>query len=105
MKRVDTKQCLAHVLVCVNERDNPAMPCCHEAQGDEVYERLRRWAAARGLLARIWITRSGCLGWCHREGTTLVIYPEGVWYRGVKPDDLDAIIAQHLQALVPTQET
>jgi (2Fe-2S) ferredoxin len=100
MKPVDTQGCLAHILVCKNLRDHPTMPCCARSHGEEVYDALRRWIASKSMLTRIWITPTGCLGWCHREGTTIVIYPENVWYRGVTPADLPEILARHLEPLL-----
>lgn len=100
MKRVDTTSCRGHILVCVHERDNSTMPCCRNTHGELVYQRLRDWIEKHGMLASIWITRTGCLGWCNLGGATLVIYPEGVWYRAVQPGDVDEIIENHLIRLL-----
>ncbi len=103
MKPVDTSGCDVHVLVCVNRRDGSSMPsCCRDGQeaGEEVYEALRAWIEAEGLLTRVWLTRTACLGWCHRDGATLVFYPEGAWYRGVTAEDCPALIEKHIAAAV-----
>ena len=100
MKVVDTRGCLAHVLVCKHRRDHQGMPCCAHAQADQVYDDLRRWIASQAMLAKIWITPTGCLGWCHREGVTIAFYPQGIWYRAVTPDDVDELIARHLEPLL-----
>ncbi|MFU8802415.1 MAG: (2Fe-2S) ferredoxin domain-containing protein [Bradymonadaceae bacterium] len=100
MKSVDTKGCLAHVLVCTNLRDHGGMPSCARGDSEEVYARLRRWIAKNSMLARIWVTPTGCLGWCHIDGATVAIYPEGIWYRAVTPEDVDEFIARHLQPLL-----
>lgn len=72
------------------------MACCHDAQAERVYKRLYEWIVQNEQLASIWITRTACLGWCNIGGTTVVIYPEGVWYRAVQPDEVDEIIERHL---------
>ena len=47
--------------------------------------------AEKGL-HKIYRTNSaGCLGACE-HGAAMVIYPAGIWYGHVKPDDLDEII-------------
>lgn len=100
MKTVNTTSCVAHVLVCVNRReDGSSMPCCagrEGAGGEAVYELLRTWVQDQQLLTRIWITRTACLGWCHLDGATLVFYPEGRWYRAVTTADVPALIQRHL---------
>ena len=100
MKRVDAGGCRRHVLVCVNEREGTSMPCCASAGAEAVYERLRRWIAEQGMLGQIWLSRAGCLGWCHVDGATVVVYPEGAWYRAVTVADCEDIIAGHLQPVV-----
>ena len=42
------------------------------------------------------ITYSGCLGPCD-GGPNVVVYPEGVLYRGVTPGDVGEIFDQHLE--------
>ncbi len=100
MKRVDTTQCLAHVLVCVNQRPNSELPSCAKGDAEGVYEAFRRWLDDSGLRTRIWLTRTQCMGWCHIEGTTVAIYPEGIWYRAVTADDCTALIDEHLLPLL-----
>lgn len=100
MRTVDTTSCRGHILVCVHERENEAMACCHDAQAELVYERLREWIFKNNQLATIWITRTACLGWCNIGGTTVVIYPAGIWYRAVQPDDVEKIIKDHLMEML-----
>lgn len=49
----------------------------------------------RGLKGRMRANAAGCLDQCAR-GPTVVVYPEGVWYGGVTPEDVPEIIEQHL---------
>lgn len=39
--------------------------------------------------------RAGCLDACE-HGPSVVVYPEGVFYGGVKPEHVDEIVEQHL---------
>jgi (2Fe-2S) ferredoxin len=43
---------------------------------------------------------SGCLDACE-FGVTVVVYPDGVWYGGVTPDDVEEIIESHLIGDIP----
>ena len=42
------------------------------------------------------VTNCGCLGPCF-DGPNAVVYPDGVWYAGLEPDDA-AGLAEHLTA-------
>lgn len=45
---------------------------------------------------KVRINTAGCLDRCEK-GPVLVIYPEAVWYTYIDQDDVDEIIAEHLQ--------
>jgi len=47
-------------------------------------------------LRRVRINASGCLDRCEL-GPTLVIYPEGVWYRYENTADVDEILETHVR--------
>ena len=85
-----------HVLVCLNVRP-PGNPkgSCGEKGSEEVFDTLKRMVKERGLGDRVIVSRTGCLKHCSR-GITLAVYPENVWYSGVRTSDLDEIIASHL---------
>ncbi len=97
---VDTTNCLAHILVCTNSRDDSSMPCCAEAGAEKIHAILAHWLDEHHLRTRIWLTRTNCLGWCHVGGTTVVFYPDNKWYRAVQPDDCPTLIARHLAPLI-----
>lgn len=46
----------------------------------------------------LWIkrTRTHCMVACRNQGPILVVYPEGVWYRGVDETALERIVVEHL---------
>ena len=85
-----------HVLVCLNVRP-PGNPkgSCGEKGSEEVFDTLKRMVKERGLGDRVIVSRTGCLKHCSR-GITLAVYPENVWYSGVRTSDLDEILASHL---------
>jgi (2Fe-2S) ferredoxin len=46
-------------------------------------------------LTDVRVNASGCLDRCEL-GPTMVIYPEGVWYRYNSPADVDEILQRHV---------
>lgn len=85
-----------HVFVCTNRRA-PGDPkgCCAEKGAEEVREKLKGALKARGISKEIRANAAGCLDTC-AQGVSVVIYPEGTWYGGVTPADVDEIIEEHL---------
>ena len=92
-----------HVFICTNRRD-PGNPkgCCAEKGADAIRETFKKELAARGLKGRMRANAAGCLDQCAR-GPTVVVYPEQVWYGGVKVDDVREIIEEHLVRGVPVE--
>lgn len=39
--------------------------------------------------------KAGCLEQCE-HGPTVVVYPEAVWYGGVRLDDVEEIVSSHI---------
>lgn len=85
----------AHVFCCINERpEGHARGSC--ARRGAV--RLRDYMKARAKLLGlddVRINAAGCLDRCEL-GPSIVIYPEGIWYRAETKADVDAILQEHL---------
>lgn len=81
-----------HIFVCQNERpaDHPR-GCCLGKGSAAVRDRLKEELQKRGLAPRVRANGAGCLDACE-HGVTLVIYPDGVWYGAVTPDDVEEIV-------------
>ncbi len=85
-----------HVFVCHNIRPADApRPSCTADGKSELHTRLQQLSKAAGLETRVRINKSGCLDQCE-HGPTVVVYPEAVWYGNVRPEDAEAIVAEHL---------
>ena len=84
------------VLVCVNDR-NGEKPSCGDQRGEEVFRKLRETAKERGLHPRIRVTQAKCLGQC-AKGTTVMIYPDNVWFSGITPDNVKDIVEDCLRS-------
>ncbi len=63
--------------------------------GEEIHRSLKDMVIKAGLHQEIRINKSGCLDQC-AQGPVLVVYPEGVWYVGVRPEDVEEIFRSHL---------
>lgn len=85
-----------HLFVCVNQRpgDDPR-GCCAERGGMEVAKALKKKLYERGFKRIVRPNKAYCLDQCAR-GVTMVVYPDGVWYGGVTPADVDEIIEEHV---------
>jgi (2Fe-2S) ferredoxin len=92
-----------HVFICTNRREpgNPKGDCASKGS-EEVREAFKRLLSERGLKGRIRANAAGCLDQCAR-GVTVVVYPEQVWYGGVKVEDVPEIVEQHLIGDVPVE--
>jgi len=77
-----------HVFVCANAD-------CATRGSVRLVAALRKEVAARGLTRSHRITRTSCMGRCG-EGPTVVVYPDGVFYRSVSPDDARELVTEHL---------
>lgn len=84
-----------HVYVC-NQQKPEGVPCCHANGAEKVIDRLRKEVMANGLGDTVQITTSGSIGLCE-HGPNMIVYPEGIWYSGVSPDDVPEIVKSHFQ--------
>ncbi len=80
-----------HIFVCTSGK------YCPEVDGDGlgVHAALKQQVAAAGLRDRVRVNHSGCMDQCG-HGPMVVIYPETVWYAGVRPEDVEEIVREHL---------
>jgi (2Fe-2S) ferredoxin len=92
-----------HIFVCTNRRppDNPK-GCCAGKGSEAVLERFKEELHRRGLKGRLRANAAGCLDAC-AFGTSVVVYPEGVWYGGVQVEDVLEIVESHLLGGKPVE--
>jgi (2Fe-2S) ferredoxin/predicted O-methyltransferase YrrM len=82
-----------HVYACDQKKAEGA-PSCSANGSARTIDALRRELARQGLAADVQVTTCGSLGLCTR-GPNMVVYPEGVWYSGVHPEDVVEIVRDH----------
>jgi NADH-quinone oxidoreductase subunit F len=78
----------AHVLVCAGAG-------CVSSGCKAVEESLVQSVKKLGLADEVRIIETGCMGPCDM-GPAIVVYPEGVFYRKLKPEDAPIIAEEHL---------
>ncbi len=85
-----------HVFFCTNERpDGHPRGCCKAKDAEKLRNYMKARAKEMGL-ERVRINASGCLDRCEL-GPTMVIYPEGVWYKCESMADVDRILKDHVE--------
>jgi len=77
-----------HVLVCGNVD-------CADGGSIPLIATLRRLLKEAGRDQDIRVTKTSCMGRCG-EGPTVAVYPDGIWYRGVKETDAKELVEEHL---------
>ena len=92
-----------HVFVCHNSRPEGApRPSCTSNGTSNLHTLLQQLTKIAGLGSKVRINKSGCLDQCE-HGPMMVVYPEGVWYGNVQPEDAAVIVAEHLVAGRPVE--
>lgn len=78
------------------------MGCCQTKGSVEVLQALGEAVQTSELAADTAVGGTTCLGPC-TLGPSLVVYPEGVWYQGVKAEDVPEIVEEHLNKGQPVE--
>ena len=85
-----------HLFICTQGRP-PGHPrgSCADRGGRELFEAFGRELEKRMLFGKVQVTATGCMGPC-MTGATVLVYPEGVMYGNVTPNDVAEIFDSHL---------
>jgi len=85
-----------HVFICTASRP-PGHPkgCCNSKGSAELLDAMKMDVFEREINDRIRINSAGCLDSCE-NGPSLVVYPEGVWYKPQSKEDVLEIVEKHL---------
>jgi (2Fe-2S) ferredoxin len=92
-----------HIFVCTNRRpDGHPKGCCASKGSEDVRAAFKSELEKRGIKGQMRANAAGCLDTC-AFGISVVVYPEGVWYGGVKVEDVPAIVDEHLLGGKPVE--
>ena len=77
----------SHVLVCVD-------PDCLKKGAHEVMDALQDELVSQGLIEEVQVLETSRIGGCD-QGPELMVYPEGVHYSNLTPDDMAYLVEEH----------
>lgn len=89
----------------------PAYPChlmfcggsgCRASKSLEIKHRLIEGIESRRLQDKVVPVETGCIGFC-AHGPIMVVYPGGIFYQHLIPDDMDEILDQHVMKGWPVE--
>ncbi|MHB8088632.1 MAG: (2Fe-2S) ferredoxin domain-containing protein, partial [Anaerolineaceae bacterium] len=77
----------SHVLVCVD-------PDCLKKGAHDIMDALQDELVTKGLIDEIQVLETSRIGGCD-NGPEIMVYPEGVHYVGLTPDDIPFLVEEH----------
>lgn len=90
-----------HVYACSQQKPD-GVPSCPARGSMKMIDALRAELGRQGLANEVQLTTCGSLGLCER-GPNMVVYPDGVWYSGVAPEDVPEIVRSHFKDGLPVE--
>ena len=85
----------SHVLVCAGTG-------CTSSHSLRIIENFHKKLEETGYDKEVQVIRTGCFGLC-AAGPVVVVYPEGIYYSHVKPEDVEEIVNEHIIKGRPVQ--
>lgn len=84
-----------HVFVCTQQKPE-GTPCCSAGGSAKLLEVLQSELQKHNLFNAVQVTTCGCLGLCD-SGPDMITYPDGIWYTGLKPENIIEIVRSHFR--------
>lgn len=86
-----------HVFVCTSCRQNGQQKgMCFSKGANDIVMSFQEAVDEHELSDDVLVTNCGCFGLC-TKAPVVAVYPEGVFYAGVAPDDVEEIVESHLE--------
>lgn len=93
-----------HVFVCTQSRpEGHPRGACANFDCKAVHEEFMYQWQQRELWGTYKLATSSCIGPC-KEGPNVLVYPEGVMYSHVSPQDVATIVEEHIIGNVPVEK-
>ncbi len=68
---------------------------CRASGSESIETRLREWIQKEGMEKDAQVVTTGCFGFCE-QGPIVKVYPDNIFYVGVKPEDVEEIVKEHV---------
>lgn len=91
-----------HIFVCTNERTD-GRKSCGEQTGMALVAEFKRLIIERDLQVEVRAQKAGCFDVCGL-GPVAVVYPDGVFYKNLKIEDIEKIVESHIVNNQPVLE-
>jgi len=89
-----------HVFVCTGKSCSKVGAADVKAEFERILEskgiRQGKEKKGRNPMGEVVLTECGSVGFCS-IGVAVLVYPEGIWYGQVQPEDVSEIIEEHLE--------
>lgn len=82
-----------HIFICCNQRPPGGRECCDPSGSDALQKLFKAETKKHGLDPQVRANKAGCLDQCEL-GPVVVIYPQAIWYGGVRPEDVPRIVQE-----------
>jgi len=86
-----------HVFVCTS-----GDTCPNQGDVEKFVKTLRAGVQKAARQGDVRVNKAGCFSQCG-HGPMVVVYPENVWYAGVKESDLEEILTSHIVGGAPVE--
>lgn len=85
-----------NIFVCINQRiEGAPRVCCGEENGNAIVARFKELIVEHKLKMKVRAQRASCFDWCE-EGPIVTVYPEGIVYGKITPNEVDEIFQKHI---------
>ena len=89
-----------HVFVCTGKSCSQVGAAEVKAEFERILEskgiRQGKESKGRNPMGEVVLTECGSVGFCS-IGVAVLVYPEGIWYGQVQPEDVSEIIEEHIE--------
>lgn len=83
-----------HIFICCNQRDrDSSRGSCDPDGSEKLRSAFKKEVERQGLKPLVRANEAGCLDQCEL-GPVVVIYPQAIWYGGVRVKDVPRIVAE-----------